>query len=256
MTSQYNDSHRLFVQGMLTKRIITEPEAKQLYDQVLEATSLPNNVEYEMFISEINKELVELDYALRICHDEREGEPYLTFVNAKQDPMTEDATTFKPAEISYCRELFDAIINADNEDFAISATQALNLGSKITPVKLTQRESQELLNKLVQDKWIAFERKGVYYIDTRALAELQHYFREEYGEAVKECTICLDIITMGESCSVRQCPVRIHKYCADKQFRNTPQPLCPQCGSRWSRDKVFGLGLPDNSYTDDEDMSD
>lgn len=58
-----------------------------------------------MFVSEINKELVELDYALRICHDERDGDPYLALVNAKQDPMTEDATAFKPAEISYCREL-------------------------------------------------------------------------------------------------------------------------------------------------------
>lgn len=58
-----------------------------------------------MFISETNKELVELDYALRICHNEREGDPYLTLVNVKQDPMTEDATSFKPAEISYCREL-------------------------------------------------------------------------------------------------------------------------------------------------------
>lgn len=39
MPSPYNDSHRLFVQGMLTKRIVSQPEAEQLYDQVLEATS-------------------------------------------------------------------------------------------------------------------------------------------------------------------------------------------------------------------------
>lgn len=129
------------------------------------------------------------------------------------------------------------------------------MGAKIAPLKLTQKECQDLLNKLVQDKWIAFERKGVYYIDTRALAELQHYFREQYGEAIKECVFCLDIITMGEACRVVQCPIRGHKYCADKNFQNTPEPKCPQCGTAWSRDKRFGLGLPDNS-ADNEDMSD
>jgi hypothetical protein len=58
-----------------------------------------------MFIAEINKELNELDYSLRITQDEREGEPYLVLVNVKQDSMTEGATVFKPIEISYCREL-------------------------------------------------------------------------------------------------------------------------------------------------------
>lgn len=130
------------------------------------------------------------------------------------------------------------------------------MGSKLQPVKLTQRESQELLDKLVQDKWIAFERKGVYYIDTRGLAELQHYFREEYGEAVKECTLCFDVVTMGEKCLLPQCPVHVHKYCADKNFMNATNPVCPQCSSKWSRENRFGLGLPDNNYSDDENMSD
>jgi hypothetical protein len=38
MTDRYNDSHRLFVQAMLTKRILSETEAKQLYAQVCEVT--------------------------------------------------------------------------------------------------------------------------------------------------------------------------------------------------------------------------
>lgn len=58
-----------------------------------------------MFISNINKELDTLDYSLRISHNERSGEPYLTLVNVKQDAMTSIATTFTPTEISYIREL-------------------------------------------------------------------------------------------------------------------------------------------------------
>lgn len=44
MSARYNDSHRLFVQGMLTKRIVTEAEAKQLYNQVLVATTRKSNL--------------------------------------------------------------------------------------------------------------------------------------------------------------------------------------------------------------------
>ena len=36
--SDYNDSHRLFVQSMLTKRIVTEEEAKRLFEAVCERT--------------------------------------------------------------------------------------------------------------------------------------------------------------------------------------------------------------------------
>jgi hypothetical protein len=58
-----------------------------------------------MFIASINKELDNLDYALRISHSERSGEVYLTLVNIKQDSMTAMATTFTATEISYIREL-------------------------------------------------------------------------------------------------------------------------------------------------------
>jgi hypothetical protein len=62
-------------------------------------------VEYPMFIANLNKELDNLDYALRISHNERSGEAYLTLVNVKQDSMTAIATTFTATEISYIREL-------------------------------------------------------------------------------------------------------------------------------------------------------
>lgn len=39
MANRYNDAHRLFVQGMLTKRIVTEAEATQLYNHVHSITT-------------------------------------------------------------------------------------------------------------------------------------------------------------------------------------------------------------------------
>lgn len=121
---------------------------------------------------------------------------------------------------------------------------AIHLGQKVKP-KLTSKETQDILDRLVEDKWIAYESKGVYHLDTRAIAELQDYFREQYGDALKECTICLEVVTMGESCVVGECPVRLHKYCANARFNNTDNPTCPQCSHTWQRSHTFGWGLPE-----------
>ncbi|KAG1437853.1 hypothetical protein G6F56_012899 [Rhizopus delemar] len=153
--------------------------------------------------------------------------------------MSELASNYSPVELKFCRELFDAIVNADNEDYAISTSKALRLGG---PLKLTNKETQDILDRLVEDGWIA-ENEGVYFLDTRALAELQGYLRDQHGEAIKECTICLDVVTMGEYCALGNCPVRLHKYCADSQFREAQNPVCPQCSTTWSRSNRFGLGL-------------
>ncbi|CAO3633429.1 unnamed protein product [Mucor hiemalis] len=132
--------------------------------------------------------------------------------------------------------------------------KAVRLGNSLS-TKLTQRETQEVLDQLIEDKWIALEQKGVYYMDTRAITELQSYFREEYGDAIQECTFCLDIITMGERCRTNNCPVRLHKYCANSQVGSSSNPVCPQCAVSWDRDNTFGLGLPSDGDEVLEDMS-
>ncbi|KAI8970450.1 Nse1 non-SMC component of SMC5-6 complex-domain-containing protein [Mycotypha africana] len=266
-SSPYTDTHRLFVQSMLSKRIIPEEEAKELYEKVRQVTQSkekqltsfnrwyedlidqlykdPSEEGFTNFFATINTQLETLDYALRITHREYDGSPFLTLVNVKQDPMTEVATNYSASELGYIRELIDMIVNADNEDFAISTMAAIQLGNKIKPLKLTPKETQDVLERLIEDKWIAEEESnGVYYLNTRAISELQSYLREQYADLIKECTFCLDVVTMGEYCAISQCPVRYHKYCADSQFRNTNNPVCPQCNTPWSRTNTFGKGLP------------
>ncbi|KAI8982628.1 Nse1 non-SMC component of SMC5-6 complex-domain-containing protein [Pilobolus umbonatus] len=241
MSVSFNDSHRVFIQSMLTKVSLPQTEATKLYASISELTKVPEE-DFTQFVADINRELELLDYSIRTSYHEQDGTAYLTMINLKQDQLTEIATHYSPLELTYCNELFEAIVTADQDDFAISHMDALRLGKGMKPVGLSQKETQELLDSLVKDGWIGEEDKGVYYLETRALAELQGYFREQYGDIIKECTICLDIITMGEKCT--HCEVRIHSHCASSHFRETSQPVCPQCGKAWSRDNHFGLGLP------------
>lgn len=129
---------------------------------------------------------------------------------------------------------------------------AINLGSKVKPVRLSQRETQDVLDQLVQDKWIALNHSGVYFMDTRAITELQGFLREQYDDAIRDCVICLDIVTMGEFCAVSNCPIRMHRHCSVTNFGNSSNPACPQCSAGWSRSNTFGLGLQDDDDEDDE----
>ncbi|KAK4518137.1 uncharacterized protein ATC70_001488 [Mucor velutinosus] len=242
--SQFNDSHRLFMQSMLSKKMVTEQEAMHIYAKVCDATSRPADVDFSSFVSVLNKELDKLDYSLRLSRNEQNGIMYVIMVNTNQDSATELATQYTAIEMAYIRELFDLIINADDENFGTSSRTALQLGGKMTP-KLASRDVQTLLDKLLDDGWIGLQ-KGCYFLTTRSIAELQDYFKQLYGERILECIFCLDMVTMGEHCANAQCSVRLHKHCADSQFNNSADPRCPSCSSRWSRENTFGLGLPDN----------
>ncbi|KAL7320254.1 hypothetical protein PS15m_000158 [Mucor circinelloides] len=246
---QFNDSHRLFMQSMLSKKMVTEEDAMSIYAKVCDTTSKPAVVEFPEFIAALNKELDTLDYSLRLSRSEQDGVMYLIMVNTNHDSVTELATQYTAIEMAFIRELFDLIINADNENYGAAATTALHLGGKMTP-KLASRDVQTLLDKLSDDGWIGIQ-KGNYYLTTRSIAELQDYFKQQYGERILECVFCLDMVTMGEHCANAQCGVRLHKHCADSQFNNSADPRCPSCNNRWSRSETFGLGLPDND--DEED---
>ena len=132
---------------------------------------------------------------------------------------------------------------ADDEDYAVHSKAALELGPKMKP-PMGKKETQDLLDRLVEDGWLFFSRQGWYVLDMRATLELQGYLREQYGDMLKECDLCLDVITMGERCERQNCSVRIHRHCASNLASGTSITTCPTCTTPWSRANTFGLGLP------------
>jgi hypothetical protein len=51
----------------------------------------------------------------------------------------------------------ELIVTADNEAFALSSMAAVREGPRLKP-PISQRESEELLNKLVADNWLMKRR--------------------------------------------------------------------------------------------------
>ncbi|KAI8136884.1 Nse1 non-SMC component of SMC5-6 complex-domain-containing protein [Fennellomyces sp. T-0311] len=240
--ANYNDTHRLFLQTMLSHRILTEDQAQDLYDKICQLTNIERE-DYVEFISTINHEISDIDMTLRRARDERDGSAIIALVNTKEDEVAQIATTYTPSEITYFRQMLELAVMADDEKYAVGSMVALRLGQQMKP-PISQKDTQTLIDRLAEDGWICLTPDGSSYtIDSRGVLELRDYLREQYGDVIRNCDFCKEIIMMGERCERQNCPVRIHRHCADAHFRDG-QMQCPTCSSSWSRGNTFGLGLP------------
>ncbi|KAI7871623.1 Nse1 non-SMC component of SMC5-6 complex-domain-containing protein [Spinellus fusiger] len=240
--SAHNDCHRLFLQSMFTQKILAEDKAILLYERVSDLTGVPT-VAFEDFIAYINQSINEFDLSLRRSHDERDGHAVIALVNTLDDDIAQISTDYTPGSITYFRQLIEMIVMADDEDYAVSSMTALRLGQKMKPA-ITQKDTQDLLDCLVRDGWLFCSTSGDYVMETRTVLELQPYLKEQYGEMMNECLICLDVATMGERCGLKDCQVHIHRHCANTYFGEQNKSVCPACATAWSRSNTFGLGLP------------
>ncbi|KAI9498136.1 Nse1 non-SMC component of SMC5-6 complex-domain-containing protein [Zychaea mexicana] len=238
----YNDSHRLFMQTMLSHRVLTEEQAEVLYTKICHLVQCERS-EFAEFISDINAQINDIDLSLRRSRDERDGSPLVGLVNTKEDEVAQIATKYTASEIAYFRQMLELIVMADDEKNAVGSMAALRLGQSMKP-PMSQKDTQTLIDRLVEDGWICLTPDGSSYtVDTRGILELQNYLREQYGDVIQECAVCMGVITMGERCELQSCNVRIHRHCADTYFRGG-QMSCPTCETGWSRANTYGLGLP------------
>ncbi|KAI8084789.1 Nse1 non-SMC component of SMC5-6 complex-domain-containing protein [Halteromyces radiatus] len=240
LSMDWNDSHRLFIQSMLSHHILLESKAIAIQEKVCELAEVPLT-DFAAFVGLINHRINEFDFALRRSHHQHNGEPVLALINTKQDDMARMATNYDPTQIAYLRKLIEMIVMADDEEFAVRSLVAIPLGPR-TATSLTSKSTEDLLDQLVKDGWI-MEMGGAYTMTTRTILELTDYLHEQYGDAIKECSLCSDLIIMGERCENGSCNVRLHHHCAQQLFVVNKQSLtCPTCSTAWSRLNTFGLG--------------
>ncbi|KAG0261211.1 hypothetical protein BG011_001252 [Mortierella polycephala] len=209
-TSGFTNTHRLFLQAAISKRLMTEATALDLYSQ--------DN--FSDFVGQLNEGLNSVELEFRRAQDEVSG----AFVMA----------------------LFDAIVMADDEAFCISSTAALHEAGKLKnkenkPLALSKKDAESLLDRFVKDQWLIRSAAGAYSLSMRSLLELQTYLKETYDDQIQECTLCMEIVTKGQRCVVAACSCRLHNHCAGTYFGNMNKPVCPTCSSAWTGRTLIGL---------------
>ncbi|KAL1922822.1 uncharacterized protein VTP21DRAFT_9198 [Calcarisporiella thermophila] len=244
---RFTDTHRLFLQACVSRRIVTEEDAIDLLRQSYRSTT-DRDIDEECnsissWISDINQGLDSLGLELRRGHSEaRGGRVVYALVNRKGDEIAQLATEFTPNEMAYFKKILEIIICNEDEEFSVGSMVAVREGTN-QKVPISRNDTEELLQRFVDHGWLIKTSDGKYAMSTRCILELQSFFKDNYEGYIRECTLCYEYVTIGQRCATLQCPVRIHHPCSSAYFNRTGNqtPRCPQCNSLWDFNLRVGV---------------
>ncbi|KAI0709359.1 Nse1 non-SMC component of SMC5-6 complex-domain-containing protein [Earliella scabrosa] len=236
-----NDVQRLFLQAILSRRILSQKLAAKIWEKCIDAVKAANetlDIEYrddraswDAFVTKINDALNPLDLEFSRMHDEINGVEVYAVVNRKGDEIAQMATEYTPLEIAYFKAVVEQIMLAPNESFCVSSLAALREVNSLKS-SMTKSQAEATLTSFVAKGWLMKSRRGRYTLSTRTVMELQSYLRSTYESEVIECTICMEIVTRGVACYTPQCKTRLHTHCFTNYRRRNHN--CPACKEDWT----------------------
>ncbi|KAI8998532.1 Nse1 non-SMC component of SMC5-6 complex-domain-containing protein [Trametes punicea] len=235
------DVQRLFLQAVLSRRILSQKLASKIWEKCIDAVKEANetlDIEYcddrnswDRFVASINEALNPLDLEFAHLHDEVSGKEMYAVVNRKGDEIAQLATEYTPVEIAYFKAVLEQIMLAPNESYCVSSLAALREVNSLKS-NMTKSQAEATLSSFVAKGWLLKSRRGRYSLSTRTILELQTYLRNTYESEILECTICMEIVTRGMACFTSQCKTRMHTHCFNNYKRRHHQ--CPTCKESWT----------------------
>ncbi|KAM9093992.1 non-structural maintenance of chromosomes element 1 homolog isoform X2 [Sarcophilus harrisii] len=231
MASSMTDSHRRFLQVLMSNGIIDAAEARRLHRFFCEQHKVYYaHDKLDDFIGIINTYLRPLFMEIRKGRSEDNGKIFYALVNLAITEATKVASDYAENELELFKKTMDLIV--ESESGYASSTNILNLSDKLQSKKMRKKEVEHVLQKFVQDKWLS-ERHGEYTLHTRCIMELDQYICETYQD-VKKCNICHSLAIQGQFCET--CGIKMHLPCTAKYFKSQPEPRCPHCNDIWPHD--------------------
>ncbi|GFT34418.1 hypothetical protein NPIL_177671 [Nephila pilipes] len=217
------DQHKIFLQAFMWKKICDNKEVRDLFRKChdivnVEISDLP------VFVMKINSFLKPLNMAILKGVDELTEESYYILINSNNNNLSRLAPEYKVQELEVFKSITSSIVKSD--DGRISSTDALNLEIE---TKISKKEVNDMLQMFQKDGWLC-EKEGYYFFSTRAIAELQHFFRENYADFISICHLCKNIVFQGPSC--KSCDQKLHNHCKKTYFSRS-QVCCPNCNGNF-----------------------
>ncbi|XP_069503284.1 non-structural maintenance of chromosomes element 1 homolog isoform X3 [Ambystoma mexicanum] len=242
MAVQMTDSHRRFLQILMSHGIMEGSEARALHRHCCEV----HKVHYahdklDDFIDVINLQLQPLFMHIRKGMSEDDGRRHYALVNLAETEVTKMASDYAENELELFRKTMDLIIMSDNG--LVSSTNVLNLTDELQVKKMKKKEAEQVLQSFVQDKWL-FEKEGEYTLSTRCIMEMDHYIRNTYQDLVNMCNICHSMVIRRQACET--CGIQMHLPCVAKYFKGQTEPHCPNCNEFWPHE------IPDIARSDSQ----
>lgn len=233
MMSEMNDSHRLFLQAILSHGIFNSTQVLEFYTLACQRIGeTADKDQLGEFVQTINLCIKPLSLEIKKGIGEHNGKSYYTLVNTSEQDITRLSSHYTANELEYFKKLVEIILDSDAG--TVSSTKALNLGSTMEK-KMNVQEVQELINKLEHYHWVEEPetKRGHICLSTRAIMELTHYMETQFPTQVVKCNLCKKLCLQGQNCS--RCDARLHHFCAGRFFKDQAEPHCPvsNCGAAW-----------------------
>ncbi|KII88656.1 hypothetical protein PLICRDRAFT_110634 [Plicaturopsis crispa FD-325 SS-3] len=169
-----NDVQRLFLQAILSRRVVSAKLAKVLYAKCVEAVKAADenlaiqytgsDAEWDNIITKVNNAIDGLDLEFKSQHDETTGRPMYALVNTKGDGIAQIATDYTANEITYFKAIVEQIMLGPRECYSVSSMAALR---EVNDIKnMTKSQGEVLLSSFVANGWLLKSKCVVIYMTT------------------------------------------------------------------------------------------
>lgn len=230
-TAPMKNEHRMFLQGIMCRKLINATEVKELLRSCNRANGSCNNeVDITGFISTINKNIEPFHMLISKCVGEQDGKQFYALINTQDSPLTRLSTDYTSNELDLFQQLLENVV--ESEEGYVSSTVVLNLTDQLQK-KMSKMEAQDLLDRFEEERWI-IQANGKVSLSALSILEFDQYIRETYADIVVICQLCKRIALQGDKCE--KCDLKIHSHCSKRFFQNMSEKKCPKCHSRWSSD--------------------
>lgn len=214
--TEYDNTHRAFLQALLARPTLTFAEAKPLL-ALIQTQHHPDRpvpdeditrADFEDYVGEVNDAISPFDMEVRsTAHQAERGVEVFALVNTNSDALTQMATVHSADEIAFVKRILDCMFETNNtrraEVMAVTGQQALNLakapdsnrresgaatqeaqtqGTNPQNASLTMAQAEKTLRLLVSESWFEQSQKGFYSLAPRALMELRGWLLDTYND--------------------------------------------------------------------------
>ncbi|KZV86559.1 hypothetical protein EXIGLDRAFT_223799 [Exidia glandulosa HHB12029] len=264
-----HDATKLFIQGFMARRIMSDRVARLLYKKCCAAVTacMPgqepcpwSEERFNQLIEAVSTKLNPLDLQVANTIDDQTGRKMWLILNMKGDELAQLATEYSAAEIAFFKQLIEEIVTAPNESYSISSIHALKQlkFAKVGNKTITRAQGEVLLSSFVANGWLTKSARGRYMLGTRARMELEQYLLNNFEDlsADQECVICTALVFSGVRCTTTACKARLHKHCYENIQRRAETRNgkldCPSCRSDWTGKTLRKVGEEAAGANDDQ----
>ncbi|XP_042293661.1 non-structural maintenance of chromosomes element 1 homolog [Sceloporus undulatus] len=223
------EAHRQFAQALLALGAVEAGVARGILRRCCERHRVHCAPErLDEFVAALNARLQPLSMEIRKGLAEEDGRAFYAMVNLAENEVTKLASDYSESELELFKKTLDLILSSES-GFAPS-TAILNLADQVKPKKMRKTEAEQVLQSLVQGKWLQ-EREGEYTLTVRSILELEQYILSHYPESARKCHICHSLSIQSQVCG--DCGTAMHLPCLAKYFHGQAEPRCPHCKQFW-----------------------